>query len=344
MLTAVMAEGLSEVLAFGEKAGLPPAEYLRLLNTALFRSPMMDAFGGLIVRHAHDHPDITLNSALKSMELAIQASEELDAVMPLAELLLQRLEVAAIQGWGGQDLTVLSRSSRKAAGLEENETTKKAEDPKKETQPLSVKVGSHEGDVVLDLHKITHFELLNNAVWAWSSGNRYCTSWRHLAEVEQTFRAIKFVRLHRHILVQPEAALAHKVVPAGTPQAAPEPQAEPAVSNPDGPLSSYPAKIDDKQVVLGLTETTHFEMKHGVIWAWARGRSYRTFWSSLNEIEATFNHVILLRIQRNVLLHPEAVLSLKPAFGGRAKVKVAGNIELAVSRFATPRLKELLGM
>ena len=52
----------------------------------------------------------------------------------------------------------------------------------------------------------------------------------------------------------------------------------------------------------------------------------------------------LLRIQRHLLLRPEAVLGLKPLEGGRASVRVAEGQDLEVSRSATPRLKEMLGV
>ena len=96
--------------------------------------------------------------------------------------------------------------------------------------------------------------------------------------------------------------------------------------------------------MLELAETTHFEIENGIVWAWAQGKRHRTRWRNLAEIEAAFSHVFLLKIQRNILLHPEMVISIKPAFGGAAKVKVAGDMELDVNKAAAQRLKELLGL
>jgi DNA-binding LytR/AlgR family response regulator len=80
------------------------------------------------------------------------------------------------------------------------------------------------------------------------------------------------------------------------------------------------------------------------VWAWVEGQRRRTHWRSLPEIESAFSHVYLLKIQRNILLHPEMVLAIHPAFGGTAKVTVAGGMELDVSKAATQRLQELLGL
>ena len=344
MLTAVLVEGLAEVLAYGEKAGMTPAEYLRLLNTAVFKSPMLDTFGGLMVRHLHDPADLNLGSALKDMQLAIEASEELGTIMPMAELLHQRLEAAAVQGWGAQDLTALSRSCRMAAGLEASEAREEPEHLPNVNHPSQFKAWSRQGEVDLELNTVTHFETIKDAVWAWSEGKRYGTPWKHLAEVERTFGQIPFLHLHRHILLQPEVALVLRSLPGTATKASTDEKPGPSMPNLEEPPPTPPRRDVGNPLMLALAEITHFELENDVVWAWLQGKRVRTSWRSLNEIESVFSHVILLRIQPNILLHPESVLALIPTFGGRAKVKVAGDIELNVSRAAAPRLKELLGM
>ena len=61
-------------------------------------------------------------------------------------------------------------------------------------------------------------------------------------------------------------------------------------------------------------------------------------------MEAAFPNAGLLRIQRHLLLRPEAILGLRPIEGGRAAVRVAEGLDLEVSRSVTPKLKELLGL
>jgi hypothetical protein len=421
---------------------MAPGEYLRLLNTAIFKSPMLDACGGLMIRRAHEPADLTLGSALKETQLVIEASEDLNAVMPLAELLHHRLEAAAVQGWGVQDLTVLSRSCRLSAGLEDLESREAAKNPLAEGPPTKFTAQSREGRVELDLKKITHFEIIKDAVWAWTQGKRYCTSWKHLTEVERAFGHIAFLRIHRHILLQPEAAMARKASSGAASTALGGGKSEPfpgleehllthaieldenlespelkafsqadleklaarppfpdkrsptgwgnliersfghipflrlqrpvpekpmvvqiqnnltgetlktfgeekktaALPRLENPQTAPSTKVGEKQEPFALEQTTHFEMEHDVVWAWVQGKRVRTGWRSLAEVEAAFSQVILLKIQRHILLHPETVLSIHPAFGGRAKVKVAGDVELSVSRTAVPRLRELLGM
>jgi two-component system LytT family response regulator/two-component system response regulator AlgR len=106
----------------------------------------------------------------------------------------------------------------------------------------------------------------------------------------------------------------------------------------------FPVKAGEGHVFLDLKRTTHFEVETEVVWAWAAGSRHRTAWTTLAEVEAAFSAARLLRIQRHLLLRPEAVLGLRPLEGGRASVRVGEGLDLEVSRSATPILKELLGL
>lgn len=115
----------------------------------------------------------------------------------------------------------------------------------------------------------------------------------------------------------------------------------------EAPLATpqrFPVKAGEGHVFLELKRTTHFEVEEEVVWAWAAGSRHRTAWTTLAEVEGAFPGAGLLRIQRHLLLRPEAVLGLRPLEGGRASVRVADGLDLEVSRSATPRIKELLGL
>lgn len=110
----------------------------------------------------------------------------------------------------------------------------------------------------------------------------------------------------------------------------------------------FPVKAGDGHVFLELKRTSHFEVEDEVVYAWApvggKPIRHRTDWTSLGEAEAAFPNAGLLRIQRHLLLRPEAILGLRPIEGGRAAVRVAEGLDLEVSRSVTPKLKELLGL
>jgi two-component system LytT family response regulator/two-component system response regulator AlgR len=58
----------------------------------------------------------------------------------------------------------------------------------------------------MDLAKTTHFEVVDEVVWAHAQG-RFQTLWKALAEVEAAFPAAGLLRIHRHLLVRPEVIL-----------------------------------------------------------------------------------------------------------------------------------------
>lgn len=70
------------------------------------------------------------------------------------------------------------------------------------------------GVVLVDLAKTTHFEVENEVVWA-HAGTRLRTTWTSLAEVEGAFRGAGLLRIHRHLLVRPEAVIGLKPAPGG---------------------------------------------------------------------------------------------------------------------------------
>jgi len=106
----------------------------------------------------------------------------------------------------------------------------------------------------------------------------------------------------------------------------------------------FPVRAGEGHVFLDLKRTTHFEVEEEVVWAWVAGGRHRTSWTTLADVEMAFPGAGLIRIQRHLLLRPEAVMGLKPLEGGRASVRVADGMDLEVSRSATPRIKDLLGL
>lgn len=122
---------------------------------------------------------------------------------------------------------------------------------------------------------------------------------------------------------------------------------EGGIRRPDAPQAApqrFPVKAGEGHVFLDLKRTTHFEVEEEVVWAWVASGRHRTSWTTLADVETAFPGAGLIRIQRHLLLRLEAVLGLKPLDGGRASVRVADGLDLEVSRSATPRIKEILGL
>ncbi len=110
----------------------------------------------------------------------------------------------------------------------------------------------------------------------------------------------------------------------------------------------FPVRAGNGHVFLELKRVTHFEVEDEEVYAHTVSNGqltrHRTEWSSLGEVEAAFPEAGLLRIQRHILLRPEAVLGFKALDGGRASLRLAEGVDLEVSRSATPKVKERLGL
>ena len=68
----------------------------------------------------------------------------------------------------------------------------------------AVQAGS--GVVFLDLARTAYFEVEDQVVWAFA-GERFRTRWKTLGEVESFFPDGGLLRIHRHLLIRPEAVL-----------------------------------------------------------------------------------------------------------------------------------------
>lgn len=120
-------------------------------------------------------------------------------------------------------------------------------------------------------------------------------------------------------------------------------ESRPALAS--GPTSHrFPVKAGDGKLLLELKRCTHFEVEDQVVFAWAGAKRFRTAWTALSEVEATFPDAAFLRIQRHLLLRPEAVLGLRTLPTGRKAVMVGEGLELEVSRTAVHQLRERLGL
>lgn len=108
------------------------------------------------------------------------------------------------------------------------------------------------------------------------------------------------------------------------------------------PLQRVAIKAGEGTVYMDLKTLTHFEFKKGQVLAYRGSSSYLTRWMHLTDVENAFPNAGLIRIHRNLLLRPEAVIGSRPAFGGRLKVKIGNEVELTASLAASPVLKAIL--
>ena len=105
----------------------------------------------------------------------------------------------------------LGRALQRIAGRRPPAAPRAADAP---TAPHRYPVQAGDGVVLVDLARTTHFEVENEVVWA-HAGARFRTTWTSLAEVESAFLGAGLLRIHRHLLMRPEAVIGLKPAPGG---------------------------------------------------------------------------------------------------------------------------------
>ncbi len=81
--------------------------------------------------------------------------------------------------------------------------------------PTKIAVIAGKGTVLLELAKISHFEIEGGNVFVCASHGRFLTRWRSLMQVEAALPLLSLVRLNRTITVRPESVRGLRVLPYG---------------------------------------------------------------------------------------------------------------------------------
>ncbi len=118
-LIASMLEGLAEAFALARKSGIDPAQFLEIVNGALFQSPVYENYGKLMVEQRYEPAGFKLRLGLKDIRLALAAAEAANVPMPLASLLRDHLLSAVARGQGDLDWASLARVLAENAGLKD---------------------------------------------------------------------------------------------------------------------------------------------------------------------------------------------------------------------------------
>jgi 3-hydroxyisobutyrate dehydrogenase-like beta-hydroxyacid dehydrogenase len=116
-LIASAVEAMSEAFAFLEASGLDSGTFHQIMTMTLFGCPLYQGYGQQILERSYEVPGFKLSLGLKDVRLAAQAADEIDARLPLADVLRSRFEQAMEHGRGGMDWSAVSAEAREEAGL-----------------------------------------------------------------------------------------------------------------------------------------------------------------------------------------------------------------------------------
>jgi 3-hydroxyisobutyrate dehydrogenase-like beta-hydroxyacid dehydrogenase len=116
-LIASMLEALGEAFALMRRSGVNPAQFLEIVNGSLFRSPVYETYGKIIVEEKFQPAGFQMPLGLKDVRLALAAGEEAGVPLPLASLIRDHLISGMARGYGELDWSALAKVVAADAGL-----------------------------------------------------------------------------------------------------------------------------------------------------------------------------------------------------------------------------------
>jgi 3-hydroxyisobutyrate dehydrogenase-like beta-hydroxyacid dehydrogenase len=116
-LIASMLEALGEALALMRKSGVDPARFLEIVNGSLFKSPVYENYGKIIVDEKYQPAGFNMRLGLKDVRLILAAGEAANVPLPLASLVRDRLISGIARGYGETDWSAVAELAAGDAGL-----------------------------------------------------------------------------------------------------------------------------------------------------------------------------------------------------------------------------------
>jgi 3-hydroxyisobutyrate dehydrogenase-like beta-hydroxyacid dehydrogenase len=116
-LIAAALESLGEAFALVRKSGVDAAQFLEIINTALFNSPLYAGYGAAIAKEQFEPAGFKLSLGFKDLRLVQEAAESAAVPMPLAGVLRDRYLAAMARGESELDWAAIARIAAVQAGL-----------------------------------------------------------------------------------------------------------------------------------------------------------------------------------------------------------------------------------
>jgi 3-hydroxyisobutyrate dehydrogenase-like beta-hydroxyacid dehydrogenase len=116
-LIAAALESMGEAFALVRKSGVDAGQFLEIVNSALFNSPLYAGYGGAVAKEQFEPAGFKLRLGFKDLRLVQEAAESAAVPMPLAGVLRDRFLAAMARGEGDLDWAALARIAAVQAGL-----------------------------------------------------------------------------------------------------------------------------------------------------------------------------------------------------------------------------------
>ncbi|WP_031528385.1 NAD(P)-dependent oxidoreductase [Dyadobacter crusticola] len=116
-MIAASLEMMAEAFTLAEKSGIPRQNIYDMLTSTLFAAPIFQNYGKMVAQHTYEPVLFSLPLGLKDINLALQASANVNAPMPLADLVKNRFVSALAKDRAHLDWVALAKGASDDAGL-----------------------------------------------------------------------------------------------------------------------------------------------------------------------------------------------------------------------------------
>jgi 3-hydroxyisobutyrate dehydrogenase-like beta-hydroxyacid dehydrogenase len=110
-------EALAESTAFLAKSGVAPAQFVELMTSSLFASPIYQNYGAILTERRFSPAGFKLPLGLKDVRLVLQAAERVAAPLPFASVVRDQLLSAIARGYGDLDWCAIALVAEENAGV-----------------------------------------------------------------------------------------------------------------------------------------------------------------------------------------------------------------------------------
>jgi 3-hydroxyisobutyrate dehydrogenase-like beta-hydroxyacid dehydrogenase len=116
VLLAAAIEAMGETTALVRGLGVDPHVLFEIVFAGLFRAPIYESYGRMIVEGSYSPAGFALPLGLKDVRLALAAADEAGVAMPVASVVRDRFMAAVARGMGELDWAALGRLAAEDAG------------------------------------------------------------------------------------------------------------------------------------------------------------------------------------------------------------------------------------
>jgi 3-hydroxyisobutyrate dehydrogenase-like beta-hydroxyacid dehydrogenase len=114
-------EAMGEAVALTRAHGIAAGQFLEILTSTLFASPVYKGYGAMIAAERYKPAGFEVTLALKDVRLALAAGDARSVPMPFASVLRDNLMEAIATGGGDSDWASLAALAARRAGLDQHD-------------------------------------------------------------------------------------------------------------------------------------------------------------------------------------------------------------------------------